>query len=110
MKRVDKAPFRWIVWMLALVAAHVSIVRERPGAALQGQVVSLRADDNTPLATVLTQLEERYGWVITYEDPVYEHSSEVLDVTHLARRPLDPSEPPFWCLVEDSFFMISSSR
>ena len=39
-----------------------------------------------PLATMIQNLETRFGWAITYEDPPYVHSSETVDVTSSVRR------------------------
>ena len=38
-------------------------------------------------------LENKYGWIITYEDPPYTHESELVDVTESVRRDLDKFKP-----------------
>jgi hypothetical protein len=38
-------------------------------------------------------LENKYGWIITYEDPPYTHDSELVDVTVSVRRDLDKFKP-----------------
>jgi len=50
--------------------------------------VSLSVQDPRPVAKALEELEARYGWVITYEDPLYLHSSETTDATALVRNDL----------------------
>jgi hypothetical protein len=56
--------------------------------SLQGGRESIQVDASTgrPLAEAIRALEERYGWVITYEDPPFEHASDTEDVTSLVRR------------------------
>jgi hypothetical protein len=58
---------------------------------------SLSVDDPRPVAEAVSQLEKRYGWVITYEDPMYVSGKEITDVTSKVRRDLDkymPNEAP----------------
>jgi hypothetical protein len=49
-----------------------------------------------PVAEALLRLQDRYGWIITYEDPPYVHEDDVVDNTVVpdpsapARRALDP--------------------
>jgi len=42
---------------------------------------SLTVRDPRPLAKAIQELEKRYGWQITYEDPPYSHDSDMPDVT-----------------------------
>lgn len=42
---------------------------------------SVTADDPRPLAKVIDTLERRHGWIITYEDPRFQHEQDVEDVT-----------------------------
>jgi hypothetical protein len=48
--------------------------------------ISVSVVDPRPLATAVEQLEKRFGWVITYEDPFYLHTSDIEDVTLAVRR------------------------
>lgn len=43
-------------------------------------------DDARPLAKVLDEVEARFGWTVTYEDPPYENANEIEDVTERGRR------------------------
>jgi hypothetical protein len=45
----------------------------------QGSAVS--AFSQRPLPDVIRELEERHGWIITYEDPIYESPNDVEEVT-----------------------------
>lgn len=47
---------------------------------------SLSVQDPRPVAKALEELESKYGWVITYEDPLYVHPSETADVTAQVRK------------------------
>jgi len=55
--------------------------------------VHISIEDPRPLAQAIQTLEGRNGFVITYEDPRYIHSSEIEDVTEKVRRDLDKFEP-----------------
>jgi hypothetical protein len=39
-----------------------------------------------PLAAAILEVERRFGWVVTYEDPPYELQSEIADVAAAVRR------------------------
>lgn len=54
---------------------------------------TLSVNNARPVAEAAWELENRYGWAITYEDPIYMHSSEVVDVTTQVRRDLDRYKP-----------------
>jgi hypothetical protein len=45
----------------------------------QGKPIEIRVDDPRPLANAVQALEERFGWVITYEDPPFVHTSDLID-------------------------------
>jgi hypothetical protein len=51
------------------------------GALQQDETVTIHVSDARPLASAIKELEDRYGWVITYEDPRYVDASDVEDVT-----------------------------
>ena len=42
---------------------------------------TLTVQDPRPVAKAIQELEKRYGWQITYEDPPYRHLSDMPDVT-----------------------------
>ena len=46
-----------------------------------------------PVAMAAEMLEKTYGWVITYEDPLYENEIDLADVTQEVRRDLDKFKP-----------------
>ena len=50
---------------------------------------TITVQDPRPVAKAIEELESRYGWQITYEDPPYVHASDIADVTQSVRR--DPS-------------------
>lgn len=47
---------------------------------------TLTFDDPRPVAAAIEQLGNRFGWLITYEDPPYQHRTDVVDVTNSVRR------------------------
>jgi hypothetical protein len=59
------------------------------GAALNGaprndqKALTIDVSDPRPLARAIYTLEQRYGWVITYEDPPYVYVGDIADVTPL---------------------------
>jgi len=57
------------------------------------RVEKLTVDYGRPVAEAAAELEKRYGWVITYEDPIYVNDSEIADVTLQVRRDLDKYKP-----------------
>ena len=42
---------------------------------------TVTVQDPRPVAEAIQELENRYGWQITYEDPPYIHYSDITDVT-----------------------------
>lgn len=85
-----------IVGLLTLCLVTAGVVFAT-GLAVRGRgaqgagVEKLSVDDPRPLAEALKKLEDKYGWVITYEDPFYLHESEIVDVTESASRGRDNS-------------------
>jgi hypothetical protein len=57
------------------------------------QTASVSVNDARPVAFAAKMLEQQYGWIITYEDPIYVHESELADVTETVRRDLDKYKP-----------------
>ena len=53
---------------------------------VEGGPRSIVAFESRPLAAVILELEMRYGWVVTYEDPPYEAAKDREDVTSMVRR------------------------
>jgi len=76
-----------------IIAAALAVVFS--AAALRTQAVTITINEPRPLAAVLTQLEDRFGWAVTYEDPLYAHPSEMTDVTATVRRDGDLSKKVF---------------
>jgi hypothetical protein len=65
--------------------------RERGGQGIREMKLSV--EDPRPVAQAILELQEKYGWVITYEDPLYVHDSEIDDVTLKVRKDLDKYKP-----------------
>lgn len=74
---------RWLkcLLMVACVCA--------PGAAV-GQGFTVTANSGRPLAAMVTKLEEKFSWVVTYEDPQYLNPADSVDVTQAVRRTPGP--------------------
>lgn len=69
----------WIAGLaLSGVALHVVVV-----SAVQSP---LSSSDPRPLADVVRQIENRFDWIVTYEDPPYENASEMMDVAATVRK------------------------
>ena len=67
------------VFVLLILVASVS----------SGQTTSnvyISVDDPRPLAACIDEIEKKFGWVVTYEDPVYLNATEINDVTASVRR------------------------
>lgn len=68
------------VTILAILTLRPSFRAESRGVA-QNDFIEIRVDDPRPLASVTQELEWRYGWIVTYEDPRHEYSGDIQDVT-----------------------------
>lgn len=55
--------------------------------------VKLSVESGRPLAEAILALQQKFGWVITYEDPRYVNAGEISDVTEQVRRDLDKFPP-----------------
>ena len=80
---------RRVRWMC--VGACVSLTVDASGSQLEPSTrdhgaILVDGSSGRPLSEAVATLEERYGWVITYEDPPFEHESETEDVTARVRR------------------------
>jgi len=51
------------------------------------QVDSIAVNSGRPLASVIKEFEDRYGWIVTYEDPRYSYQKDLKDVTEAVRNP-----------------------
>jgi hypothetical protein len=74
---IDRSKRRALLPALFLLCVADSAVAE---------LQSLTVNDPRPVARAVKELEARFGWPITYEDPPYVNASEVLDVTADVRR------------------------
>src|SRR5258706_7859796 len=45
------------------------------------QIQKIIVNDARPMIQVLDKLEAKYGWQMTYEDPPYESSNDLIDLT-----------------------------
>jgi hypothetical protein len=70
---------RWVAWC-ALVLCVVCLSGHRLDSH-QVERIDVTVVDGRPLAAAVRELENRFGWVITYEDPPYEWPADVEDVT-----------------------------
>jgi hypothetical protein len=98
------------VIMSLAVATVIGVCFSSGGASLAGQRTQRFVDGKggRPLADAIRTLETRYGWPITYEDPRYEHLSQIKDVTQEVRRKSGSAKPvlvprgiPFTFVYED---------
>lgn len=48
--------------------------------------ITVPGDDPRPISTVLRDLQEKYGLSVTYEDPRYQYSGDLQDVSERVRR------------------------
>src|SRR5689334_24930415 len=66
---------------LAVTCALIVSVAVSSSAAQAAPPLEFSVLDARPLKAVIDQLESRYGWIITYEDPPYENTAALDDVT-----------------------------
>jgi hypothetical protein len=78
-------------------ATATDVPNQRNGEKAQSNVatekVKLSVESGRPLAEAILALQEKFGWVITYEDPRYVNAGEISDVTEQVRRDLDKFPP-----------------
>jgi hypothetical protein len=85
-----------VIYLLAIFLPFTAALKIKHTAmiiAYQGQEqpsVKLSVDDPRPLAEAVKQLQEKYGWVITYEDPRLINESDLLDETDPKYRQAHP--------------------
>jgi hypothetical protein len=83
MKHHDRAMARWVLVILVVAGVGSGVKADAQQESIR-DVISV--DNARPLAEVVKALEQRYGVVITYEDPPYNHASQRVDVSQLVRR------------------------
>ncbi len=70
-----------------LCAAVVSAAPSMLHGGQEAQPVRIRVEAYPrALAAAIRQVEERFGWVVTYEDTRYLHPDDIVDVTEQVRR------------------------
>lgn len=74
----------------AMVAVVWGVSALMPGSAggltaQEGERVSISANEGRPLKAVVMEVEQRFGWIVTYEDPAYLFAPEIKDERHLRR-------------------------
>ena len=76
-----KAPLVWFAIVMSVISGGLML------SAGPGQVESISVNDGRPLAAALRAFEGLYGWIVTYEDPLYQNEGDLIDVTEQVRRP-----------------------
>jgi hypothetical protein len=74
----------WRLLLCAFVAAFASVASAAP---------TLVVNDARPVAQAIQQLTEKYGAIITYEDPRYSYDGDLQDVTEQVRNDLAKFAP-----------------
>jgi hypothetical protein len=104
---------------LAMIGFFILMGFVARGRGPQGvREMKLSVEDPRPVRQAILKLEEKYGWVITYEDPRYIHDSEVADITLKVRRDLDMYKPgeapkvfgPRWGTLEFTYDVMSDTN
>jgi hypothetical protein len=85
------------VWLssAAILCVVVFPLAGQVRGALQTKTAEIIVDDINdarPLATALRELEKRYGWIITFEEPPIEFTADLIDVTASVRKDYDPTK------------------
>ena len=82
MKSIPSFKLRRVIQMLASGVLVTSVV-----AAGEVQTIGrVQVVDPRPLAAVIAELEKRHGRVVTYEDPIRVHPSDIADITATVSR------------------------
>jgi hypothetical protein len=77
-----------IVWAVsALIPGSAGGLTVQEGDAIS--IVVKADDEGRALKTVVRELERRFGWMVTYEDPAYLFAQEIQDVRHIRRVAID---------------------
>jgi hypothetical protein len=77
-----------VKFILPEIAICAAALAQAPDRTLK-----IAVDDPRPVAAVARSLEQRFGWVVTYEDPQWAAASELQDVTYRVRSDI-ASFPP----------------
>jgi hypothetical protein len=77
---------------LAVTCAFIATATVITVVAQREQPLQLSILDARPLKAAIEQLESRYGWIITYEDPPYENITDLDDVTSRVAKNPDPKK------------------
>lgn len=78
---------------LTLVVVIASVLAVAVSSMHETNKERLSVDDPRPVAAAAEMLEQKYGWIVTYEDPPYAHESDLVDVTEKVRKDLDKYKP-----------------
>jgi hypothetical protein len=83
-----------MVVAFALIGLFILVISAARGRGSQeSSQIKLSVESGRPIAEAILRLEEKYGWVITYEDPRYAHDSEIVDVAPKVRKDYDKFKP-----------------
>jgi hypothetical protein len=69
---------------MAVIAMGLGASRRGTQQGVNRKILSV--ESGRPVAEAIKSLEDRYGWVITYEDPLYVNDAEIIDVTDSVSR------------------------
>lgn len=83
----------FLLCSLAVVVVITTIFAVAASSMHESKKDRLSVDDPRPVALAAETLEQKYGWIVTYEDPPYAHESDLVDVTEKVRRDLDKYKP-----------------
>jgi hypothetical protein len=72
------------IFAQAPVAAFAMIVALGSAERSFGETITVQ--DHRPVARAIAEMERRYGWQVTYEDPPYANRSALVDITDLVQR------------------------
>ena len=73
-------------WRNAVAVASITVLASWPSRQLPAAGFEVAVEDARPLARAIDEIEQRFGWTVTYEDPPYENANEIEDVTERVRR------------------------
>jgi hypothetical protein len=82
-----------LLCLATLVIVVVTILTVTGSGMHEADKLNLSVTSGRPVAEAAETLEQRHGWAVTYEDPLYVHPSELVDVTLEVRRDLDKYKP-----------------
>ena len=72
--------------VLAMSASCMWSAMEGRVRAWDQEPIRIHVDYPRPVAEAVRQIEKHFGWVVTYEDTRYVHSSDIVDITEQVRR------------------------